>query len=86
MTYSGTVRLATSIQTWQVTADTPTTLMLITNNKAYTYVGNQLLFNQSNYYRINANNTLTNLRKNIKPTGLVTRDGDQNIDEVYQQP
>ena len=86
ITYSGTVPLATSIQTWQVTADTPTTLMLITNNKAYTYVGNQLLFNQSNYYRINANNTLTNLRKNIKPTGLVTRDGDQNIDEVYQQP
>lgn len=60
--------------------------MLITNNKAYTAVGNQLLFNQSNYYRINANNTLTNLRKNIKPTGFVTRDGDQNIDEVYQQP
>lgn len=86
ITYRGSVPLATSIQTWSVTADTPTTLMLITNNKAYTYVGNQLLFNQSNFYRINANNTLTNLRKNIKPTGLVTRDGDQNIDEVYQEP
>jgi hypothetical protein len=60
--------------------------MLITNNKAYSYVGNQLLFNQSNYYRINANNTLTNLRKNIQPTALLTRDGDQNIYEVYQQP
>ena len=86
LTYQNSVPVATSIQTWSVTADTPTTLMLITNNKAYTYVGNQLLFNQSNYYRINANNTLTNIRKNIKPTGLVTRDGDQNIDEVYQQP
>jgi hypothetical protein len=86
LTYQNSVPLATSIQSWAVTADTPTTLMLITNNKAYTYVGNQLLFNQSNYYRINANNTLTNIRKNIKPTGLVTRDGDQNIDEVYQQP
>jgi hypothetical protein len=86
LTYQNSVPVATSIQTWKVTADTPTTLMLITNNKAYSYVGNQLLFNQSDYYRVNANNTLTNLRKNIQPTGLVKLDGDQNIDEVYQQP
>ena len=60
--------------------------MLITNDKAYTYVGKQLLYNQTNYYRLNADNTLTNLRKNIQPTALLTGDGDQNIDEVYQQP
>jgi len=44
-----------------------------------------LLYNQSNYYRLNADNTLTNLRKNIQPTALLTGNGDQNIDEVYQQ-
>lgn len=56
---------ATSFQTWEVAADSSTTLTLITNNKAYTTVGNQLLFNQTTWYRINANNTLTALRKNI---------------------
>ena len=94
ITYSNGRSSATSIQTWAVTADTPTTLTLITNNKAYTTVGNQLLFNQTTWYRINANNTLTSLRKNIIATplviGLVTgtipSGGDQNIDEVYQQP
>ena len=86
VTYENSVPVASGIQTWSVTADTPTTLMLITNDKAYTYVGNQLLYNQSNYYRLNADNTLTNLRKNIQPTALLTGNGDQNIDEVYQQP
>jgi len=86
VTYENGVPVAAGIQTWSVTADTPTTLMLITNDKAYTYVGNQLLYNQSNYYRLNADNTLTNLRKNIQPTALLTGNGDQNIDEVYQQP
>ena len=89
----GKIPAATSIQSWAVVADTSTTLTLITNNKAYTTVGNQLLFNQSTYYRINADNTLTALRKNIMATelviGLVTgttpSGGDQNIDEVYQQ-
>ncbi|NQW69718.1 MAG: hypothetical protein HQ457_04990 [Betaproteobacteria bacterium] len=79
------IPVATGIQTWEVRADTPTTLMFITNNKAYTSVGNLLLFNQTTYYRLNANNTLTPLRKNIQPTTLLTGDGDQNIDEVYQQ-
>lgn len=86
VTYENGVPVAAGIQTWSVTADTSTTLMLITNDKAYTYVGNQLLYNQSNYYRLNADNTLTNLRKNIQPTALLTGNGDQNIDEVYQQP
>jgi hypothetical protein len=94
ITYDKGLPAATSIQTWVVTADTPTTLTLITNNKAYTSAGNQLLFNQTTWYRINADNTLTSLRKNIMATELVidlvtgtmTRGGDQNIDEVYQQP
>ena len=86
VTYENSVPVASGVQTWSVTADTPTTLMLITSDKAYTYVGKQLLYNQTNYYRINADNTLTNLRKNIQPTALLTGNGDQNIDEVYQQP
>ena len=95
ITYNNGISSATSIQTWAVTADTPTTLTLITNNKAYTTVGNQLLFNQTTWYRINANNTLKSLRKNIHVTqlgvtvfsaGAITGGGDQNIDEIYEQP
>jgi len=85
ITFEKGIPVATGIQTWEVKADTPTTLMWITNNKAYTSVGNQLLFNQTTWYRINADNTLTSLRKNIQPTGLITGNGDQNIDETYQQ-
>lgn len=90
----GKIPAATSTQTWAVVADTATTLTLITNNKAYTTVGNQLLFNQTTWYRINSDNTLTAFRKNIMATelviGLITgtapSGGDQNIDEVYDQP
>jgi hypothetical protein len=90
----GKIPAATSTQTWAVVADTATTLTLITNNKAYTTVGNQLLFNQTTWYRINSDNTLTAFRKNIMATelviGLITgttpSGGDQNIDEVYEQP
>jgi hypothetical protein len=69
-------------------------LTLITNNKAYTSAGNQLLFNQTTWYRINADNTLTSVRKNIQVTelgifvfsgGKIIVRGDQNVDEVYQQ-
>jgi hypothetical protein len=91
----GVIPAATSIQTWAVTADSPTTLTLITNNKAYLTVGYQLLFNQTTWYPINADNTLTSLRKNIQVTelgvtvfsgGAITLSGDQSVDEVYQQP
>jgi hypothetical protein len=89
----GKIPAATSTQTWAVVADTSTTLTLITNNKAYATAGNQLLFNQTTWYRINANNTLTALRKNIQVTelgiflfsgGTIVQPGIQNIDEVYQ--
>jgi hypothetical protein len=91
----GGIPVATSFQTWAVTADSSTTLTLITNNKAYTSAGNELLFNQTTWYRINSDNTLTSLRKNIQVTplgifvfsgGTITVRGDQNVDEVYQQP
>jgi hypothetical protein len=91
----GTIPAARSFQTWAVTADSSTTLTLITNNKAYTTAGNELLFNQTTWYRINSDNTLTSLRKNIQvtPLGIFAFSGgatrvssDQNVDEVYQQP
>jgi hypothetical protein len=86
ITFEKGIPVATGIQTWEIRADTPTTLLFITNNKAYTSIGDQLLFNQTTWYRLNADNTLTPLRKNIQPTALLTGNGDQNIDEVYQQP
>jgi hypothetical protein len=95
ITYNNGRATVTGIQTWAVVADSPTTLTLITNNKAYTTVGNQMLFNQTTWYRINADETLKSLRKNIKVTqlgvtvfsgGAITTGGDQNIDEFYQQP
>jgi len=95
ITYSNGTPSVTSIQTWAVTTDTPTTLTLITNNKAYTATGNQLLFNQTTWYRVNADSTLTSLRKNIQITelgvtvfsgGAITKSGDQSIDEIYKQP
>ena len=94
ITYDNGKSTATSFQTWAVTADSSTTLTLITNNKAYTTAGNQLLFNQTTWYRINSDNTLTSIRKNIQVTelgifvfsgGTITVRGDQNVDEVYQQ-
>jgi hypothetical protein len=71
------------IVTWEVTADTPTTLLFTTINTATTMT-DQLLFKSITTYRINSNNTLTDLRKNIQATNLVTGDGDQNIYETYQ--
>jgi len=85
VTYENGVPAISGIQTWEVKADTSTTLTLITNNKAYTYVGKLPLFNQTTTYRINADNTLTDLSKNIQATALVTGDGNQTINEVYQQ-
>jgi hypothetical protein len=85
ITYENSVPTVSGVLTWAVTADTPTTLLFTTTNSAYTYVGKQLLFNSITTYRINADNTLIDLRKNIQPTTLLTGEGDQNIYEVYQQ-
>jgi hypothetical protein len=84
-TYENGVPVISGIQTWEVRADTSTTLTLITNNKAYTYVGKLPLFNQTTTWRINADNTLTDLSKNIQFTTLLTGDGNQTVNEVYQQ-
>jgi hypothetical protein len=85
LTYENSLPTVSGVLTWAVTADTPTTLLFTTTDTAYTYVGKLLLFKSITTYRLNADNTLTDLRKNIQVTTLLTRDGDQNIDEVYQQ-
>ena len=87
LTYENSVPVIEGTLTWTVTADTPTTLLFTTTNTAYTFVGKQLLFNSITTYRLNANNTLTDLRKNVQVTTIVTGgQGDQNLYEVYQQP
>ena len=87
LTYENSVPVIEGTLTWTVTADTPTTLLFTTTNTAYTFVGKQLLYNSITTYRLNANNTLTDLRKNVQVTTIVTGgQGDQNIYEVYQLP
>jgi hypothetical protein len=85
-TYENGVPTISGVLTWAVTADTPTTLLFTTTDTAYTHIGRLLLFKSITTFRLNADNTLTDLRKNIQPTTLLTGNGDQNIDEVYQQP
>ena len=87
LTYENSLPVIESTLTWAVTADTPTTLLFTTTNTAYTFEGKKLLYNSITTYRLNANNTLTDLRKNVQVTAIVTGgQGDQNIYEVYQQP
>ena len=73
-----------TVNTWEVEADTPTTLLYITTNTATTLT-DQLLYKSITTYRLNSDNTLTDLRKNIQPSNLVTQgQGDQNIYETYE--
>lgn len=87
LTYENSVPAIEGVLTWSVTADTPTTLLFTTLDTAYTVAGKLLLYKSYTTYRINADNTLTDLRKNIQVTTIATGgQGDQNIYEVYQQP
>ncbi|MCM0034827.1 MAG: hypothetical protein NBV66_03470 [Burkholderiaceae bacterium] len=85
LTYENSVPVIEGVLTWSVTADTPTTLLFTTLDTAYTVAGKLLLFKSYTTYRINADNTLTDLRKNIQATSLATGgQGDQDIYEVYK--
>jgi hypothetical protein len=87
LTYENSVPVVSGTLTWAITADTPTTLLFTTTNTAYTFEGRKLLYNSITTYRLNADNTLRDLRKNVQVTTIVTGgQGDQNIYEVYQQP
>lgn len=83
---SGNVAYNT-VNTWEVEADTPTTLLYITTNTATRPApGGELLYKSITTYRLNANNTLTDLRKNIQASNIATSgQGDQNIYETYYQ-
>ena len=74
----------TTVNTWEVKADTATTLLYIVTNTATTLT-NQLFYKSITTYRLNANNTLTDLTKNNQAPNLVTGTGDQNIYETYYQ-
>ena len=85
--YSNNVLAYNTVNTWEVEADTPTTLLYITTNTSTAPApGGQLLYKSITTYRLNANNTLTNLRKNIQASNIATGgNGDQNIYETYYQ-
>jgi hypothetical protein len=72
--------------TWMVTADSPTTLLFTRTDDAQNASSGVLEYTSSKTYRINANNTLTNLYKVIKtPNAFTGGLGDLSITETYQQ-
>jgi len=84
LNYAGTANpVSKGVVSWEVKADTATTLLWITTNTATT-LDDRLLFKSITTYRLNANNTITDLRKNIQLSNLATGgNGDQNIYETY---
>ena len=83
--YSSGNLVLNTVNTWEVKADTSTTLLYITTNTATTPAG-QLLYKSITTYRLNANNTLTDLKKNIQASNITTGgNGDQNIYETYYE-
>jgi hypothetical protein len=73
-------------RTWKVSADTDTTLLYITTDTAKVYGTELLIYNSITTYRINANNTLTSLSKEVQATTIATKgQGNQTIYETYKQ-
>ena len=71
--------------TWTVTADTATTLLWTTTDSRKVYETEALIYNSITTYRINADNTLTALYKNIQATTIATMGyGNQDIKETYK--
>jgi len=72
-------------RTWKVAADTSTTLLYITIDTAKVYGTEVLIYNSITTYRINANNTLTPLSKEVQATTIATKgQGNQTIYETYK--
>jgi hypothetical protein len=72
-------------RTWKVSADTATTLLYITTDTAKVYGTELLIYNSITTYRINANNTLTSLSKEVQATTIATKgQGNQTIYETYK--
>jgi len=71
---------------WMVAADSANTLLFTRTDDAQNASSGMLEYTSSKTYRINANNTLTNLYKVIKTPGAFTGGlGDLSITETYQQ-
>jgi len=73
-------------RTWKISADTDTTLLYITTDTAKVYGTEMLIYTSITNYRINANNTLTSLSKEVQATTIATNgQGNQTIYETYKQ-
>ena len=85
--YMGTPSPVTSgTLTWAVTADSPTTLLYTTTDTSTLIATGQLVYKSMETFRINSNNTLTFIYKNLQFSNVATQGkGDQNIYEDYQQ-
>jgi hypothetical protein len=71
-------------RTWKIVPDSATTLMYITTDIAKVYGTNVIIYTSVTNYRINANNTLTALYKQVDASSLATKDGLQTIYETYK--
>ena len=71
-------------RTWKISADTATTLLYITTDTSKVYGAEVLIYTSITTYRINANNTLTPLNKEVQATTIATKGaGNQTIYETY---
>jgi hypothetical protein len=86
--YLGTSSPVTSgVLTWTITKDTPTTLLYTTTDTSTLVATGQLVYKSIETFRINSNNTLTFIYKNLQFSNLATAGkGDQNIYEDFQKP
>jgi len=76
--------ITSGVLTWVVTADTASTLLFTTTDTSRLTSNGALVYKSITTYRINANNTLLDLYKNIQPTNIATQgEGDQNVYETY---
>jgi hypothetical protein len=86
---SRSIRETEGSRTWMIVADTTTTLMYVTVDtaKVYSLDGKgPLIYTSITNYRINANNTLTPLYKQVEATNIATSgQGNQTIYETYSQ-
>jgi hypothetical protein len=85
--YAGTASAVTKGPLiWTVARDTASTLLFTRTDDAQNASSGALEYTSSKTYRINANNTLTNLYKVIKtPNAFTGGLGDLSITETYQQ-
>jgi len=85
--YAGTASAVTKGPLiWTVARDTASTLLFTRTDDAQNASSGALEYTSSKTYRINANNTLTNLYKVIKTPNTFTGGlGDLSITETYQQ-